>query len=224
MRGGRRPAEWAVFYSKPPSPIRNRDLHNSRRPFTIVSRVLHFAESRPGGARRPAAPGDPAGAHGVLQIPDRWLPAPGRPRGGSTDAPQPGRQDPAQAPHRRIQGGRSITVEGTETQLPAIGVDVTRYWLRNVLPRISSTPGPGSCRTTGTSRSTASPTSVGPTTITLDPVSRRKRTPEDQPLKDRAWRCERVRARSRLGAGRRRAAPTQGHHESEQTVAVLEGA
>src|SRR5436309_8217738 len=175
MRGGRRPAEWAVFYSKPPSPICNRDLHNSRRPFTIVSRVLHFVESRPGGARRPAAPGDPAGAHGVLQIPDRWLPAPGRPRGGSTDAPQPGRQDPAQAPHRRIQGGRSITVEGTETQLPAIGVDVTRYWLRNVLPRISSTPGPGSCRTTGTSRSTASPTSVGPTTITLEPVSSRKR-------------------------------------------------
>src|SRR5207247_10105763 len=55
-------------------------------------------------------------------------------------------------------------------------------------------------------------------------IRRRKRTPEDQPLKDRAWRCERVRARSRLGAGRRRAAPTQGHHESEQTVAVLEGA
>src|SRR2546427_6086728 len=85
MRGGRRPAEWAVFYSKPPSPICNRDLHNSRRPFTIVSRVLHFVESRPGGARRPAAPGDPAGAHGVLQVPDRWLPAPGRHRGGSTD-------------------------------------------------------------------------------------------------------------------------------------------
>src|SRR5438093_12647869 len=80
MRGGRRPAEWAVFYSKPPSPICNRDLHNGRRPFTIVSRVLHFAESRPGGARRRAAPGDP-------------------------------------------QGGRSITVEGAETQLPAIGVD-----------------------------------------------------------------------------------------------------
>src|SRR2546425_6935875 len=69
MRGGRRPAEWAVFYSKPPSPIRNRDLHNGRRPFTIVSRVLHFAESRPGGARRRAAPGDPAGAHGFCRSP-----------------------------------------------------------------------------------------------------------------------------------------------------------
>src|SRR2546425_2607345 len=66
MRGGRRPAEWAVFYSKPPSPIRNRDLHNGRGRSglapasrarvrescgpavdTIVSRVLHFADSRP---------------------------------------------------------------------------------------------------------------------------------------------------------------------------------
>src|SRR5437016_10489921 len=66
MRGGRQPAEWAVFYSKPPSPIRNRDLHNGRGRSglapasrarvrdsigpavdTIVSRVLHFADSRP---------------------------------------------------------------------------------------------------------------------------------------------------------------------------------